>query len=235
MNAVIAALKAAGGEELQTQQVSLYPTTDQQGKVTGLHRAEHGLREGEDRRRGRADRRGGRRGREHRRRPVADALGPGCALPRRAEEGRPGCAREGARARGRGRVRRRPRLDRRRAERRRAPVVQPGGARCEGCVDAHRAGDGRRDGRRHGLVHDPLAAQGGGSGGGAVRSAHRRCGRPLCGRPGAPATACRRCTRAVSGLSTCRPCQPSFRSKQMCVPRNFCQLAGGGGRDESAG
>jgi uncharacterized protein YggE len=35
MNAVIAALKAAGGDELQTQQVSLYPTTDQQGKVTG--------------------------------------------------------------------------------------------------------------------------------------------------------------------------------------------------------
>ena len=35
MNAVIAALKDAGGEEIQTQQVSLYPTTDQQGKVTG--------------------------------------------------------------------------------------------------------------------------------------------------------------------------------------------------------
>jgi uncharacterized protein YggE len=35
MNAVIAALKNAGGGEVQTQQVSLYPTTDQQGKVTG--------------------------------------------------------------------------------------------------------------------------------------------------------------------------------------------------------
>ena len=35
MNALIAALKAANGDELQTQQVSLYPTTDQQGKVTG--------------------------------------------------------------------------------------------------------------------------------------------------------------------------------------------------------
>ena len=35
MNAVVAALKAAGGKELQTQQVSLYPSTDQQGKVTG--------------------------------------------------------------------------------------------------------------------------------------------------------------------------------------------------------
>ena len=36
MNAVIAALKAAGGDEIQTQQVSLYPTTDPQGgKVTG--------------------------------------------------------------------------------------------------------------------------------------------------------------------------------------------------------
>ncbi len=35
MNAVIAALKKAGGENVQTQQVSLYPTTDQQGKVTG--------------------------------------------------------------------------------------------------------------------------------------------------------------------------------------------------------
>ena len=35
MTAVIAALKAAGGEEIQTQEVSLYPTTDQQGKVTG--------------------------------------------------------------------------------------------------------------------------------------------------------------------------------------------------------
>src|SRR5258705_1123334 len=34
MNAVIAALKAANGDELQTQQVSLYPTTDQEGKVT---------------------------------------------------------------------------------------------------------------------------------------------------------------------------------------------------------
>jgi uncharacterized protein YggE len=35
MNAVIDALKQAGGTELQTQQVSLYPQTDQQGKVTG--------------------------------------------------------------------------------------------------------------------------------------------------------------------------------------------------------
>ena len=35
MTAVIAALKAAGGQEIQTQEVSLYPTTDQQGKVTG--------------------------------------------------------------------------------------------------------------------------------------------------------------------------------------------------------
>jgi uncharacterized protein YggE len=33
MNAVVAALKAAGGQELQTQQVSLYPQTDQQGQV----------------------------------------------------------------------------------------------------------------------------------------------------------------------------------------------------------
>ena len=35
MNAVIAALKKAGGKDVQTQQVSLYPSTDQQGKVTG--------------------------------------------------------------------------------------------------------------------------------------------------------------------------------------------------------
>lgn len=35
MNAVIAALKAASGDEIQTQEVSLYPTTDPQGKVTG--------------------------------------------------------------------------------------------------------------------------------------------------------------------------------------------------------
>jgi uncharacterized protein YggE len=34
MNAVVAALKAAGGEELQTQQVSLYPQTNDQGQVT---------------------------------------------------------------------------------------------------------------------------------------------------------------------------------------------------------
>jgi uncharacterized protein YggE len=34
MNAVIAALKAAGGRELQTQQVSLYPQTSPQGDVT---------------------------------------------------------------------------------------------------------------------------------------------------------------------------------------------------------
>src|SRR5665213_947681 len=33
MNAVVAALKAAGGQELQTQQVSLYPQTDPQGQV----------------------------------------------------------------------------------------------------------------------------------------------------------------------------------------------------------
>ena len=33
MNTVVAALKAAGGQELQTQQVSLYPQTDQQGQV----------------------------------------------------------------------------------------------------------------------------------------------------------------------------------------------------------
>jgi uncharacterized protein YggE len=35
MNEVIAALKAAGGDELQTQQVSLYPQSDRDGKVTG--------------------------------------------------------------------------------------------------------------------------------------------------------------------------------------------------------
>jgi uncharacterized protein YggE len=35
MNAVIAALKAASGDEIQTQEVSLYPTTDPRGKVTG--------------------------------------------------------------------------------------------------------------------------------------------------------------------------------------------------------
>jgi uncharacterized protein YggE len=34
MNAVVAALKAAGGQELQTQQVSLYPQTSQEGQVT---------------------------------------------------------------------------------------------------------------------------------------------------------------------------------------------------------
>jgi uncharacterized protein len=35
MNRVIAALKGAGGTDVQTQQVSLYPQTDEQGKVTG--------------------------------------------------------------------------------------------------------------------------------------------------------------------------------------------------------
>ena len=35
MNNVIDALKKAGGKELQTQQVSLYPQTDESGKVTG--------------------------------------------------------------------------------------------------------------------------------------------------------------------------------------------------------
>src|SRR5262245_66622322 len=35
MNAVIAALKQAGGKELQTEQVSLYPRTDNDGKVQG--------------------------------------------------------------------------------------------------------------------------------------------------------------------------------------------------------
>jgi hypothetical protein len=35
MNAVVAALKAAGGEDLQTQQVSLYPQSDDNGTVTG--------------------------------------------------------------------------------------------------------------------------------------------------------------------------------------------------------
>jgi uncharacterized protein YggE len=34
MNAVVAALKTAGGQELQTQQVSLYPQTDPQGQVS---------------------------------------------------------------------------------------------------------------------------------------------------------------------------------------------------------
>jgi uncharacterized protein YggE len=34
MNAVVAALKGAGGEQLQTQQVSLYPQTNQQGQVS---------------------------------------------------------------------------------------------------------------------------------------------------------------------------------------------------------
>jgi uncharacterized protein YggE len=35
MNAVVAALKTAGGEDLQTQEVSLYPQSDDTGKVTG--------------------------------------------------------------------------------------------------------------------------------------------------------------------------------------------------------
>jgi uncharacterized protein len=35
MNAVIAALKAAGGDDVQTQQVSLYPQSDESGHVTG--------------------------------------------------------------------------------------------------------------------------------------------------------------------------------------------------------
>jgi uncharacterized protein YggE len=35
MTAVIAALKKAGGDQLQTQQVSLYPKTDAQGSITG--------------------------------------------------------------------------------------------------------------------------------------------------------------------------------------------------------
>ncbi|MGZ4290978.1 MAG: SIMPL domain-containing protein [Gaiellaceae bacterium] len=35
MNDVIAALKQGGGKDLQTQQVSLYPQSDQDGKVTG--------------------------------------------------------------------------------------------------------------------------------------------------------------------------------------------------------
>jgi uncharacterized protein len=34
-NAVVDALKGAGGTEIQTQQVSLYPRTDEQGNVTG--------------------------------------------------------------------------------------------------------------------------------------------------------------------------------------------------------
>src|SRR4051812_44867570 len=34
MNAVVAALKAAGGESLQTQQVSLFPQANEQGQVT---------------------------------------------------------------------------------------------------------------------------------------------------------------------------------------------------------
>src|SRR5436305_7510246 len=35
MNAVVAALKSAGGTDLQTQQVSLYPQQNDQGQVTG--------------------------------------------------------------------------------------------------------------------------------------------------------------------------------------------------------
>jgi uncharacterized protein len=35
MTAVVAALEAAGGDDLQTQQVSLYPQTNEQGRVTG--------------------------------------------------------------------------------------------------------------------------------------------------------------------------------------------------------
>jgi uncharacterized protein YggE len=35
MNAVVAALKGAGGKDLQTQQVSLYPRSDDNGSITG--------------------------------------------------------------------------------------------------------------------------------------------------------------------------------------------------------
>ena len=50
MQQVIAALKSAGGSDLQTQQVSLYPQTDDQGNVTGYAAQNTGQRQGQDRR-----------------------------------------------------------------------------------------------------------------------------------------------------------------------------------------
>ena len=143
MNAVVAALKQAGGDELQTQQVSLYPQTNEQGEVTG-YSAQNTVSAKSDVAGAGAliDAAVGSR-REHGRRPDIDAVGPGRALPPGARARRRGRAREGARARAGRRVRRRADLDRRRAGRHRAAGLrQRGGAR-EGDVDPGRAREAR--------------------------------------------------------------------------------------------
>ena len=61
MNAVIAALKAAGGDDLQTQQVSLVPADERAGGRDRLRSRQLRLREDEDRVRRRARRRRGRK------------------------------------------------------------------------------------------------------------------------------------------------------------------------------
>ena len=223
MNAVIAALKKAGGENVQTQQVSLYPSTDQQGKVTGYTAQNTVSAKAKIAGAGAL---------------VDAAVGAGAntvdgpslslsdqdALYRDAlKKAVAGRAREGARARRRGRVRRRPRLDRRRAERHRAAGVQPGGARRrEGCVDAHRAGDGRCDGRRHGVVHDPLA-------GNVARSAKGPFAARTDAAGGALPVGQVHRQRLVAGApELCRACQRVGHSRAvlsfeaMCVPQNLC-------------
>ena len=231
MNAVIAALKKAGGENVQTQQVSLYPSHGSAGQGHRLHRTEHGVREGEDRRGGRAGRR------RCRRRPTPSTgrrspFRSGCAVSRRVEESGTS-ARESTRDRRGRRVRRRPRLDRRRAGATGRPEfspvalaakdastpIDPGRpmrrqtSRC-GSRFASRQGEGQAKG--------PFAARTDAAGGALpVGQVHRQ--------------------RLVAGApERCRPChesairEPSFRSNDVCPARPLL-LAGDGGRDESAG
>ena len=107
MNDVIAALKRAGGKELQTQQVSLYPQTDESGKVTGYVAQNTVSAKASIAGAGALVDAAVGCGGEHGRRPDAHAVGSGRALPERAEEGGRGRAGEGARARRGRRLRRR--------------------------------------------------------------------------------------------------------------------------------
>ena len=115
MNDVIAALKQHGGKDLQTQQVSLYPQSKEDGTIIG-YSADNSVSASTSIAGAGA--------------LIDAAVGAGAntvsgptlsvsdqrrPLPRRAQEGGRGCPREGARSRRGRRVRHRPRLDRCRA------------------------------------------------------------------------------------------------------------------------
>ena len=217
MNAVIAALKDAGGKDLQTQQVSLFPQTDEQGKVTGYVAQNTVSAKAKIAGAGAlidAAAGAGANTVDGPREPV----GSRCDLPQRAEAGSRERTRQGARPRRGRRVRCRPGLDGGGAGRRAQPVFAEASASAK-ALDSTPVEPGTQDvtadvtvsftirerATRSVRRQGPFAAGADAAGGAlALGDVHRQ----------------RLLARAPQRSRFCqaRPCQPSFRFL-VCVPR----------------